>query len=191
MNGKRNIKFATGTIVVMHAPHGPCERPGMASATLTCSPCRETLELSATGLSLKRNFPREISPICVVRSTRFHRLDSGSVFVAGGPEWRLKREAVRLLIPKVIGPTAHTVPTKVLEITAPADGVVRHVLVKSGSKVMSQAEACRFDDEAQKLVVDRAKANLAAAKTELKIAAAKKPTRKNLPKPIFRQQKPT
>lgn len=89
-------------------------------------------------------------------------------------EVTLKREAISIADPKGYQVPLRTVPTKVLEITAPADGVVRQVLVKSGSKVMSQAEACRFDDEAQKLVVDRAKANLAAAKTELKIAAAKK-----------------
>ena len=88
-------------------------------------------------------------------------------------EVTLKREAISIADPKGYQVPLRTIPVRVLEITAPADGVVRQVLVKSGSKVMSQAEACRFDDEAQKLVVERAKANLLAAKTEQKIAAAK------------------
>lgn len=89
-------------------------------------------------------------------------------------EVTLKREAISIADPKGYQVPLRTVPIKVLEITAPADGFIRQVLVKSGAKVMSQAEACRFDDEPQKLVVERAKANLAAAKTELKIAAGKK-----------------
>ncbi|MDB5337674.1 MAG: mdtN [Planctomycetaceae bacterium] len=89
-------------------------------------------------------------------------------------EVTLKREAISIADPKGYQVPLRTAPTKFLEITAPADGVVRQVLVKSGAKVMSQAEACRFDDEAQKLGVDRAKANLVAAKAELKIAQAKK-----------------
>ena len=89
-------------------------------------------------------------------------------------EVTLKREAISIADPKGYQVPLRTAPVKVLEITAPADGIVRQVLVKSGAKVMSQAEACRFDDEAQKLGVDRAKANLVAAKAELKIAEEKK-----------------
>ena len=89
-------------------------------------------------------------------------------------EVTLKREAISLADPKGYQVPLRTVPLKVLEVTAPADGVVRQVLVKSGQRVMSQAEACRFEDDAQRLVVERAKANLVAAKSELKIAVAKK-----------------
>lgn len=89
-------------------------------------------------------------------------------------EVTIKREAIAIADPKGYQVPLRTTPVKILEITAPADGVVRQVLVKSGTKVMSQAEACRFDDEAQKLGVDRAKAHLAAAKIELKMAQAKK-----------------
>ncbi|MES2789744.1 MAG: HlyD family efflux transporter periplasmic adaptor subunit [Planctomycetota bacterium] len=86
----------------------------------------------------------------------------------------LKREAISISDPKGYQVPLRTVPTKVLEITAPADGVIRQVLAKAGAKVLSQSEACRFDDEVQKLGVERAKANLLAAKTELKIAESKK-----------------
>ncbi len=89
-------------------------------------------------------------------------------------EVTLKREAISIADPKAYQVPLRTVPVKVLEITAPADGIVRQVLVKSGSKVPPQTEACRFDDEVQKLGVDRAKANLVAAKAELKIATEKK-----------------
>ena len=89
-------------------------------------------------------------------------------------EVTIKREAISIADPKGYQVPLRTVPVKVLEIIAPADGVVRQVLVKSGVKVIAQAEACRFEDEVQKLAVARAAANLAAAKIELKIVADKK-----------------
>lgn len=89
-------------------------------------------------------------------------------------EVTIKREAISIADPKGYQVPLRTSPVKVLEITAPADGIVRQVLLKSGAKVMSQAEACRFDDESAKLQVDRAKAQLAGTKIEVKIAQAKK-----------------
>lgn len=89
-------------------------------------------------------------------------------------EVTIKREAISIQDPKGYQVPVRTTPAKLLEIVAPADGIIRQVMVKAGSKVMSQSEACRLDDEAAKLVVDRAKANLAAAKIEVKMALAKK-----------------
>lgn len=86
----------------------------------------------------------------------------------------VKREAIVISDPKAYQVPLRTLPIKLLDITAPADGIIRQVLVKPGSKVTSQTEACRMDDENQKLILERAKALLQAAKTELKIAQAKK-----------------
>lgn len=85
----------------------------------------------------------------------------------------IKREPIALSDPKAYQVPLRTVPLKILEITAPADGIVRQVLVKSGAKPLIQMEAVRMDDEAQRLVLDRAKAQFQAAKIELRIAQGK------------------
>jgi len=86
----------------------------------------------------------------------------------------IKREPIAVSDPKAYQVPLRTVPLKQLEITAPADGIVKQVLVKSGTKALVQSEAIRMDDEVQRLVLERAKAYLQAAKVELKIAMGKK-----------------
>ncbi|MDB5391772.1 MAG: mdtN [Planctomycetaceae bacterium] len=86
----------------------------------------------------------------------------------------IKREPIVVSDPKGYQVPLRTVPVKLLEITAPADGIVRQVLVKPGAKALAQTEAIRLDDDNQKLVLERAKAHLQAAKIELKIAQGKK-----------------
>jgi biotin carboxyl carrier protein len=86
----------------------------------------------------------------------------------------IKREPIIVSDPKAYQVPLRTLPIKLLEITAPADGVIRQVLVKPGTKPLVQTEAIKMDDDVQKLVLDRAKAQLAATKIELKIAQGKK-----------------
>jgi multidrug efflux pump subunit AcrA (membrane-fusion protein) len=86
----------------------------------------------------------------------------------------IKREPIIVSDPKSYQVPLRTIPIKLLEITAPSDGVVKQVLVKPGQKPLIQTEAIRLDDESQKLVIDRATAQLQGAKVELKIAQGKK-----------------
>jgi membrane fusion protein (multidrug efflux system) len=85
----------------------------------------------------------------------------------------IKREALSITDPKEYNIPLRTVPAKSLDLSAPYDGVVRSVLVEAGKPVSAQAEAIRFDDTRQRLLLDRAKANVQAAKAELKIAEGK------------------
>lgn len=86
----------------------------------------------------------------------------------------IKREPIIVSDPKGYQVPLRTIPARHLEMTAPADGVIRQVLVKPGAKPLVQTEALRLDDETQKLVLDRARAQHQAAKVELKIAQGKK-----------------
>ena len=86
----------------------------------------------------------------------------------------IKREALALTDPMKYNVPLRTAPAKSIELTSAEDGYVRQVHFKPGEKVSSQQEALRLEDSRQKLVVERARANLQAAKIEQKIADAKK-----------------
>lgn len=86
----------------------------------------------------------------------------------------IKREPIAVSDPKAYQVPLRTVPLKLLEITAPFDGIVKQVLVKPGAKSLTQTEALRMGDEAQTLVLDRARAHLQGARIELRIAQGKK-----------------
>ena len=141
---------------------------------MTRSVDRDKLKILFESSSPQRNFPVKSPRSIWCGQLAFVALILVQSSWLVAQEVTLKREAISIADPKAYQVPLRTVPVKVLEITAPADGIVRQVLVKSGSKVPPQTEACRFDDEVQKLGVDRAKANLVAAKAELKIATEKK-----------------
>jgi multidrug efflux pump subunit AcrA (membrane-fusion protein) len=91
----------------------------------------------------------------------------------GEQEVVIKREALKLTDPKVYRASLHLQAARTLELTAPADGVVRTVTAKPGAKLNQQAETIRLDDHRQTIVLKRAKALLQAAKLEKQIAQPK------------------
>lgn len=86
----------------------------------------------------------------------------------------IKREALSLNDPAKYNIPLKTVPAKSVEITAPMEGYVRQVQSATGDKVSAQAEAFRMDDLRPRMFLERAQANLRAAKVEVKIAEAKR-----------------
>lgn len=82
----------------------------------------------------------------------------------------IKRESLSLRDPGEYEVPLRTQPVRVLELTAPRDGYVREVFVQQGTKVESQQNALRLDDTRQQLMLERAVANLEAAKLEQKLA---------------------
>lgn len=86
----------------------------------------------------------------------------------------IKREALTLTDPAKYNVPLKTVPVKSVEITSPMEGYVRQVQIAPGDRVSAQAEALRMDDLRPRQLLERAQANLRAAKIELKIAEAKR-----------------
>jgi membrane fusion protein, multidrug efflux system len=93
--------------------------------------------------------------------------------VEGEQEVVIKRAALSLLDPRTYRASMHLAPARRVDLTAPADGVIRSVAVRPGQKAKQQMEACRLDDARAVLVQKRAKALLAAAEAERKAAEAK------------------
>ena len=88
-------------------------------------------------------------------------------------KWSSTREALKLTDPKVYRASLHLQAARTLVLTAPADGVVRTITAKPGSKLNQQGETIRLDDHRQTIVLKRAKALLQAAKLEKQIAQTK------------------
>jgi biotin carboxyl carrier protein len=85
----------------------------------------------------------------------------------------IKREALAITDPKEYNVPLRTAPVKSLDLTAPQDSTVRSVFFEPGKTASAQSEAIRLDDTRQRLILERAKANLQAAKAEQKIAEGK------------------
>ena len=85
----------------------------------------------------------------------------------------IKREALKLTDPRTYKVSMHLEAVRSVDLTAPADGVVRAVTVKPGQKLKSQGEAVRLDDSRAALVLKRARANVQAAQLEKKLAQTK------------------
>ncbi|HLJ12085.1 MAG TPA: hypothetical protein VKU82_12900, partial [Planctomycetaceae bacterium] len=99
--------------------------------------------------------------------------DDGEKKDAAELEVVIKREALKLTDPRTYKVSMHLEAVRSVDLTAPADGVVRAVTVKPGQKLKSQGEAARLDDSRAALVLKRAKANVQAAQLEKKLAQAK------------------
>jgi len=95
---------------------------------------------------------------------------------AGEQEVVIKREALKLTDPRSYRVSMHLDAQKTVELIAPVDAYVRAVAAKPGQKLKVQGEVVRLDDTRAALVLKRAKANLAAAQIEKKLAQAKNDT---------------
>jgi RND family efflux transporter MFP subunit len=91
----------------------------------------------------------------------------------GEQEVVIKREALKLTDPGTYQVSLSLKPGRLLVLTAPVDGLVRTVSVKSPQKVNQQSEAFRLDDRRSELLLKRAKGGLEAARIEKKIAQSK------------------
>lgn len=103
----------------------------------------------------------------------FQEADDPSKKEGGEQEVVIKREVLKLNDPRTYKVSLHLGAVRSVDLTAPVDGYVRNVAAKPGQRLKAQSEAVRLDDARQVLVQKRAKANLAAAQAEKKIAQAK------------------
>lgn len=85
----------------------------------------------------------------------------------------IKREALKLTDPKAYRVSMQLQAARTVALTAPVDGWVRTVAVKSQQKMNQQGEVIRLDDRRSDLLLKRARAGLQAAQLEKKIAQSK------------------
>jgi membrane fusion protein (multidrug efflux system) len=85
----------------------------------------------------------------------------------------IKREAISIVPPDAYKVSLQLLPAKMLDLTAPHDGVIRSVSALPGQKVAREFDPVRLDDSRANLILRRAKANLQAATVERKLAQSK------------------
>lgn len=86
----------------------------------------------------------------------------------------IQREGLALMDPLKYNVPLKTTPIRSVEVAAPCDGFVRQVHVAPGQKVVAQDVAITLDDTRQKMLVERARVLVQAARIEIKIAEGKK-----------------
>lgn len=92
---------------------------------------------------------------------------------SAGQEVVIKREAITIVPSDTYKVSLQLHPAKLLDLTAPLDGVVRSVTAQPGQKLAKEADPIRLDDTRPSLVLRRAKAHVQAATIEKKMAQAK------------------
>ncbi len=90
-----------------------------------------------------------------------------------GDQVLVKREAARLIDPEKYRSHLYLEPIVSVTLSAPFDGIVRQVSVKSNSTTKSQSELVRLENTVQKLQLARAQAAYKAASIEQKLADKK------------------
>lgn len=90
-----------------------------------------------------------------------------------GDQVLVKREAARLIDPEKYRTHLYLEPIISVTLSAPFDGIVRQVSVKSNSSTKSQSELVRLENTVQKLQLARAQAAYKAASIEQKLADKK------------------
>ncbi|MBI5758613.1 MAG: HlyD family efflux transporter periplasmic adaptor subunit [Planctomycetales bacterium] len=92
---------------------------------------------------------------------------------SAGQEVVIKREAITIVPPETYKVSLQLHPAKLLDMTAPLDGIVRSVTAQPGQKLAKEADPIRLDDSRPSLILRRAKAHVQAATIEKKMAQAK------------------
>jgi membrane fusion protein (multidrug efflux system) len=92
---------------------------------------------------------------------------------SAGQEVVIKREAITIVPSDAYKVPLQLHPGKLLDLTAPLDGVVRSVTAQPGQKLAKEADPIRLDDARPSLILRRAKAHVQAATIERKMAQAK------------------
>lgn len=92
---------------------------------------------------------------------------------SAGQEVVIKREAITIVSSDVYKVPLQLHPGKLLDLTAPLNGVVRSVTAQPGQKLAKEADPIRLDDARPNLILRRAKAQVQAATIERKMAQAK------------------